>query len=120
MNFLKNTKGGTLWVGRGSNPWEGGVRPSKSAPDWNAYVMKVSILLIMDHMNNLQLLQTDLRYDKVQFVFFIFRKLNAANFQPIRKQYFRENGKNLGWVKNWPPKQPIVLMKFTETFFLFV
>ena len=47
-------------------------------------------------MNNLQPLQTDLGYDKVQLVFFVFRKLNAANFQPIRMQYFRENGKNLG------------------------
>ena len=24
MDFLKSTKGGTLWVGRGSNPWGGG------------------------------------------------------------------------------------------------
>ena len=32
MDFLKSTKGGTLWIGRGSNPWGGGggLRPPPS------------------------------------------------------------------------------------------
>ena len=36
MDFLKSTKGGTLWVGRGSNP-QGGVRATIPPPREGVY-----------------------------------------------------------------------------------
>ena len=35
MDFLKSSKGGTLWVVRGSNPWEGGASAPPPLPPLN-------------------------------------------------------------------------------------
>ena len=41
--FLQIVQGGTLWVGRGSNPWGEGVRPPKSAPGQNINRWQIDI-----------------------------------------------------------------------------
>ena len=90
MDFFKSTKGGTLWVGRGSNPWEEeNARhpppPSKSAPD---FFHKSYTSQILSYANNICNLREGFTQNFGHF-FFLNGGKTALFFSNIIVEVFR-------------------------------